>query len=136
MAYNLTGESGSFTYSGSDAGVMTAAVFGSWSLSARREEYGSTPPAYLMKAHTLGVLQGTIVAQGFQDNSAAFPPMPNATSGTIGTFVGTIGTKTCTVKVRLVGLRTTSSSYSGAPITIEAHFILSASAASDTIVLA
>lgn len=137
MAFNLTGESGSFTYSGADAGVMASAVFGAWRLKSNRREYETTPPAYLMESITLGILRGRVSVQGFQDDQAAPPPVPMATSGTLGTLTlySKATSKYYTFKARLVDMEFASNSYDGAPQTVHCQFRMCAGSATDTIVI-
>lgn len=81
MATVITGDQGSFTYSGSD--TLVTANFGRWTMNVNRTT--STYAAFGGSLFLSGVGQGVIrgVLNQFHDDDSATPPIPSGASGTL-----------------------------------------------------
>jgi hypothetical protein len=132
MAVYLTGESGSFTFSGAES--LLVADFGEWNATIDRKVFPSTPFGYLTDRVTLGRITVSGSFTGFFDGTK--PPIPanGATSGTLTLYLKTTSTSVSYVfKARIFALSTGANSVSGEPTRQTYQFVGSADSASDTI---
>lgn len=129
MAY-LTGDSGSFTYSGADSPVV--ADFGVWSATINRAEFNTTPFGFLTPKRTMGRLDARGQILGWVDSTKAPVPANGATPGTL--VLKHNGSIAYTFKAVLTRLNTGANSISGEPIQTVYEFVSSASASTDNIV--
>lgn len=132
MSVYITGESGSFTFSGAE--TLQVADFGEWNATFDRKVYPSTPFGYLTDRVTLGRLTASGSFTAFFDGTK--PPIPanGSTSGTLTLYLKTSATAVNYVfKARVFALATGANSISGEPVRQTYQFVGSADSSSDTI---
>ena len=129
MGNYVTGDSGSFTFSGAEGIVV--ADFGAWNATFDRNVYPTTPFQYQTGRVTLSRLnvRGSIL----QWIDATKPPLPanGSVSGTLTLRVN--GSIAYTFKARLFNLSMTGNANTGEPFAPQYQFVSSADSASDTI---
>lgn len=81
MATTITGDQGSFTYTGSD--TLVPANFGRWTMIINRttSTYAVFGGSLLLSGVGQGVIRG--VLNQFHDDDSATPPIPSGASGTL-----------------------------------------------------
>ena len=133
MAAYLTGESGSFTFSGAES--LQVAEFGEWNATIDRKVYPSTPFGYLSDRVTLGRISASGSFTAFFDGTK--PPIPanGSTPGTLTLYLKTTSTSASYVfKARIFALGTGANSVSGEPIRQTYQFVSCADSTTDTVV--
>lgn len=141
MAY-ITGRQATFAWSGSPAETTVTTNFNRVLFEVEREWFPTTPPGYLMKRYTPGILNVTGVIGNWHDSGSATPPIPGGTSTppdlTIGTLTIAVSSgETYAFKACLVRLSWNVSTESGGPPSVYQYaFISNAQATTDTITVA
>lgn len=129
MGNYVTGESGSFTFTGAEGIVV--ADFGAWNATFSRDVFPTTPFQYQTGRVSLGRLnaRGSIL----QWVDAVKPPLPanGAVSGTMTLKIN--ASLSYTFKARLFNLSMTGNANTGEPFAPQYQFVSSADSASDTI---
>jgi hypothetical protein len=130
MASYVTGDSGSFTFSGGES--LVVADFGRWQAQIERKVFPTTPFGSLMERVTLGRLSVRGSFTGFFAGSTT-PPIPaNGSSPGTLTLLLTSG-KSYSFAARIFTLETGANSITGEPSTQTYGFISCSNATTDTI---